>query len=161
MIVTTATFIASALAHRPFQLPVRAAQSHVPCPRSPAVQLCEGGSALELTQPTQAESEEMGLRDWPSTVLRNELSDPCDEGAMRYVLEGSGFVSCGGDRFAVTPNTLVRLRGSGATLLWSAESSEEMVLLTPEYKGPPLLPVVAAFLLASVGLIAVSSGGGS
>ena len=122
--------------------------------------LCDSGCTLVLTQPSQGESEAMGLRDWPPTVQREAFDDACQDGAQRYVLEGSGSVACAGKSFAVSPNTLVRVVGDGE-LRWSLnEGVDEIVLLTPEYRGPPLLPIAAGFLVASIALIAVSSGGG-
>ena len=119
-------------------------------------------TSLELTQPSQAESEAMGLRDWPSTVVTGGgLNDKCDGGARRYVLEGSGTVAVapGGEPIDVVPNTLISVPGE-AELRWElADGVDEMVLLTPEYKGPPLVPIAAAFFLTFAALIAVSSGG--
>ena len=110
-----------------------------------------GGDGLELTTPSQAESEAMGLRDWPSTVVtqggRAAYDSAIEDGALRYVLEGTGTV-CRDDGEArkIGPNTLVRVLGTeGGALRWALdEGVDELVLLTPEYKGPPLLPVAAA-----------------
>ena len=57
----------------------------------------------------------------------------------------------------VQPNTLVRV-SKPATLQWLADEGE-LVILTPEYKGPPLLPIAGALFLTFGLLIAVSSGG--
>lgn len=126
-----------------------------------------GGRAapFELSTPTQAESEQMGIRDWPSVVLTGPYTDACEGGALRYVLEGSGRVSCGGVTLDVQPNSLVSVSTSEAevTLVWTpvegsgGEMSSEMVLLTPEYKGVPLLPIAAAFFVSCAGLIAATT----
>ena len=102
----------------------------------------------------------MGIRDWPSTVLTDRLDETCSDGALRYVLEGAGEVSCAGQTLQVQPNDLVRVNGDGQALSWScAEGCAEMVILTPEYNGPPLLPVVAGFLVACVALITATASG--
>ena len=122
--------------------------------RSPI--MCTTSDLLELTQPTQAQNEEMGVRDWPSTVVRGSLDDECDEGAMRYVLEGTGQINCARESVQVQPNTLVRV-SKAATLQWLADEGE-LVILSPEYKGPPLLPIAGALFLTFAALIVVSSG---
>ena len=109
----------------------------------------------------------MGIRDWPSVVLTGPYTDACEGGALRYVLEGSGRVSCGGVTLDVQPNSLVSVNTSDeakVTLVWTpvlegsgGERSSEMVLLTPEYKGVPLLPVAAAFFVSCAGLIAATT----
>ena len=90
------------------------------------------------------------------------MQETCVDGAMRYVLEGAGTVVCGEARIAVEPNTLVRVRGDEVALYWQPDDSRcsEMILLTPEYRGPPLLPIVAGFGLACVALVVAASGGG-
>ena len=81
----------------------------------------------------------------------------CADGALRYVLEGTGSVCADGDEpVAVAVNTLVRVDGA-TTLRWVPD--DELVLLTPEYKGPNLLPFAAGFLVLMIGLIAVAGGG--
>ena len=120
-----------------------------------------GAPRIELTQPKQAESEEMGIRDWPSLSVSEPLEQQCNDGALRYVLEGSGTVDCAGESFAVTPNTLITVRSEeGATLRWTLDDGcAELIILTPEYQGPPLLPIIGAFLAACVVLVASTAGG--
>ena len=120
-----------------------------------------GAPRIELTQPKQAESEEMGIRDWPSLSVCEPLEQQCNDGALRYVLEGSGTVNCAGESFAVTPNTLITVRSEeGATLRWTLDDGcAELIILTPEYQGPPLLPIIGAFLAACVVLVASTAGG--
>lgn len=124
------------------------------------------GSGLELSQPTQAESEAMGLRDWPSTVVtqggRSAYDADIEDGSRRYVLEGRATVRRDtGEALVVEPNTMVTVRGEvGGALRWELEEGvDELVLLTPEYKGPPLLPVMGGFLVTFAALIAVAGGG--
>ena len=120
-----------------------------------------GASRIELTQPKQAESEEMGIRDWPSSSVCEPLEEMCNDGALRYVLEGTGTVDCAGESFTVTPNTLIRVRsGEGATLRWTLDDGcAELVILTPEYQGPPLLPIIGAFLAVCAVLVVSTAGG--
>ena len=54
-------------------------------------------------------------------------------------------------------NTLVRV-DSATTLRWVPDG-DELVLLTPEYKGPNLLPFAAGFVVLMVALVAVAGGG--
>ena len=107
--------------------------------------------------PSQGELEQLGVRDWPQTAKQGPFDDECDAGALRYVLEGTGSVCADGDQpVAVAVNTLVRV-DSPTTLRWVPD--DELVLLTPEYKGPNLLPFAAGFVVLMVALIAVAGGG--
>lgn len=119
---------------------------------------CAVSLSLTLSQPSQSEAESIGIRDWPQTATSSELVDECADGALRYVLEGTGSVCADGDEpVAVAVNTLVRVDGA-TTLRWVPDG-DELVLLTPEYKGPNLLPFAAGFVVLMVGLVAVAGGG--
>ena len=156
----------------------------------------DGGGAgrLLLTEPTQVESENMGMRDWPQITIDKPFDDNCEDGALRYVLEGSGTVSCGGDTLPVAVGTLVqgRIMASNsprpdahcaqphrlafspvlavggdtssefaprAVLRWTPDADcDELLLLTPEYKGLPLLPVFGGFFVVFGALIASTLG---
>ena len=119
---------------------------------------CAVSLSLTLSQPSQSEAESLGIRDWPQTATSSELVDECADGALRYVLEGTGSVCADGDEpVAVAVNTLVRVDGGG-TLRWVPDA-DELVLLTPEYKGPNLLPFAAGFVVLMVALVAVAGGG--
>ena len=119
---------------------------------------CAVSLSLTLSQPSQSEAESLGIRDWPQTATSAELVDECADGALRYVLEGTGSVCADGDEpVAVAVNTLVRVDGA-TTLRWVPDG-DELVLLTPEYKGPNLLPFVGGFVVLMVALVAVAGGG--
>ena len=122
-------------------------------------------AGLELSTPTQARLEEMGCRDWPQTSKRGPFEDECAAGALRYVLEGRGRVRARtGSEPATTDEEQEVEVGSllevseACTLSWLPEAGcEEMVILTPEYKGPPIAFVAAAFVgLCAISLLAVS-----
>ena len=114
-------------------------------------------TVIQLTEPTQRDAEDMGIRDWPPTTVRVSFDEQCAEGALRYVLEGSGMVTCAGESFSVSLNSLVRVQADDTSLFWSVDDEcQEMVLLTPEYRGPPLLPVVGAFVLLCAALVATT-----
>lgn len=102
----------------------------------------------------------MGLRDWPSTIVgANGLDEEVQSGARRYVLEGSGTVSVSssGEQINCAPNTLVTV-DADCSLRWQP-SDAEMVLLTPEYKGPPLLPIVGGMFAVFTALIVATTAG--
>ena len=122
---------------------------------------------LELSTPTQAKLEEMGCRDWPQTSKRGPFEDECAAGALRYVLEGRGRVRArtGSEPTATDEEQEVEVGSllevsEACTLTWLPEAGcEEIVILTPEYKGPPIAGVAAAFVgLCAVSLLAVSTG---
>ena len=103
----------------------------------------------------------MGLREWPVSAANKAFDDKCTDGGKRYVLEGSGVVICAGEKYPVVPNTLVCVRGDG-TLRWEPNDATELVLLSPEYRGPPVLPIagglLALFTLLTAAALASSSG---
>jgi len=90
-------------------------------------------AGLALTQPTQAEAEAMGVRDWPPTIItqggRGAFDADVEDGSLRYVLEGSGTVQreTTGEPLAVSPNTLVRVVGEGGALRWQLDESGRVV----------------------------------
>ena len=122
-------------------------------------------AGLELSTPTQASLEEMGVRDWPQTSKRGPFEDECAAGALRYILEGRGRVRArvgsepgsADEEQEVSVGSLLQV-SEACTLSWLPEADcEEIVLLTPEYKGPPLAFVAAAFVgLCAISLLAIS-----
>ena len=119
---------------------------------------CRVALSLSFSSPSQAEAEAMGIRDWPQTFTSDVYIDECDAGARRYVLEGTGSVCIvdGGEPVPIAPNSLVTV-DSAATLRWSPDG--ELILLTPEYKGPNLLPIAAGLVVLTAGLFAIAGSG--
>ena len=96
----------------------------------------EGASRpITLTQPTQAECEQMGVRDWPDTVVKVYKEEEVAKGAIRYVLEGTGTVNLpDGESVPVGVGSLVKVTAEdGVALRWVPDDGE-MLLLTPEYR---------------------------
>ena len=121
----------------------------------------EGASRpITLTQPTQAECEQMGVRDWPDTVVKVYKEEEVAKGAIRYVLEGTGTVNLpDGESVPVGVGSLVKVTAEdGVALRWVPDDGE-MLLLTPEYQGPPLLVTAGGFVLACAALIAATATG--
>lgn len=124
-------------------------------------------AVLTPSTPTQEELEQQGVRDWPQTSNRGPFEDVCEAGALRYVLQGSGIVraqmgaqpASEDPEVAVDVGTMLEV-SEPCTLVWMPDNKLGFVLLTPEYKGPPLLAVAAAFFVLFGGLIAATTGGG-
>jgi hypothetical protein len=124
-------------------------------------------AALSSSMPTQAQLEEMGVRDWPQTSQQGPFEDECAAGARRYVLEGSGSVRArtglepAADDEVLPISVGAMLEVSDAcTLSWLPdEGCKEIVILTPEYKGPPLALVAGGFAAFCVLLVVVAGGG--
>lgn len=120
---------------------------------------------LLTSSPSQTDSEALGIRDWPSQAHDVPWTDECDDGALRYVLEGVGTVTTGGgttaESIAVAPGMLLTSTFA-CTLSWVPGGEGEMVILTPEYRGPPLALVAGGLFGAFALLIAATvAGGGS
>ena len=122
---------------------------------------------LMPSTPVQAELEAMGVRDWPQTSSRGAFEDECQAGARRYVLEGAGTVrarvggepSAADEQVPVAVGTMLEVTEE-CTLAWLPEPGcKELVILTPEYKGPPLAAVGAAFALLLAVLVVAGTGG--
>ena len=80
-------------------------------------------------------------------------------GNREYVRYGSLTFNPNTKSFAVAPNSLVKvLDEDGAELRWLPDEGE-MVLLTPEYQGPPLLATAGGFLVLCATLIAATAVG--
>ena len=128
-------------------------------------QRCAIVAVLSPTTPTQEELETQGVRDWPQTSSRGPFEDTCNAGALRYVLQGSGTVRAQlgaspapqDPEVAVEVGTMLEV-SEPCKLVWMPDNKLGFVILTPEYKGPPLLAVAAAFLVLFGGLIAGVSG---
>ena len=112
-----------------------------------------------IQSPTQAEAESLGIRDWPSTARKAPFEEECAEGALRYVLEGRGAVTSGvNTSVAIAPNSLLSVTTDSSSLSWTLdEDCDELVVLTPEYQGPPIALVAGVFAILCIGLILGSS----
>uniref|UniRef100_A0A7S0Q2C2 Uncharacterized protein n=1 Tax=Coccolithus braarudii TaxID=221442 RepID=A0A7S0Q2C2_9EUKA len=132
------------------------------------IRLAAAGS-LEVTVLSLQEKSEMGLTGnldnlWLPTQVKAPLAERMPPEASRYVSEGKGKVTVGGESYAVGPNTFVKVQGSAAIeLIWTPnEDCDELVLLTPDFWTPgrmaarAALPVVWAGL-GVLGLVAVAS----
>jgi hypothetical protein len=111
--------------------------------------------AFRTSTPSQASCESLGVRDWPQSSFSSSLSDPCKPGALRYVLSGEGAVGDEETEESFGVGTLVEVE-DGSVLRWTAGKGEEVVLLTPEYRGLPVPAIAAGFLLLIAGTVALS-----
>ncbi|VEU33661.1 unnamed protein product [Pseudo-nitzschia multistriata] len=112
----------------------------------------------ELSVPSQAQCESLGIREWPQQSKSGSWTEAVAPGnsLVRYVLEGSGSLEIVTDgeteRQSVRPGTLVEIESSessGVQLEWACDAScPEMVLLTPGFEeGGVFLGVLAGILV--------------
>lgn len=71
------------------------------------------------------------------------------------MLSGEGAVGDEETEESFGVGTLVEVE-DGSVLRWTAGKGEEVVLLTPEYRGLPVPAIAAGFLLLIAGTVALS-----
>ena len=104
--------------------------------------------------------DSIGRAGAQAAVLGEILREEVAKGAIRYVLEGTGTVNLpDGESVPVGVGSLVKVTAEdGVALRWVPDDGE-MLLLTPEYQGPPLLVTAGGFILACAALIAATATG--
>jgi hypothetical protein len=122
-------------------------------------------SNVRVTTPSQAQAEEMGLREWPQQAKsKGTWEESVKEGqtVVRYVLDGQASVkvNCGTEesteQVTMKAGSLLEVTGQ-ATLLWQVVS-DEIILLTPNFEQVGVFAgVVAAMVVLLGALIATSS----
>ena len=159
-------FSCSAMAFTSLQTPVRRGIS-VRRMRSTSLAVVGNRSStfsrVKVSAPSQAESESLGIREWPQQSRKgswNEQAVP-DKSLVRYILDGSGsltvMVADDGEEeesdtiISVKPGTLIEVQPGTPQLLleWECDSkSREIIVLTPGYEDTKvLLGVVAGVFL--------------
>lgn len=121
---------------------------------------------VNVETPTQEEAEALGIREWPQQARPQgafqEISTSSDTTTSRYVLDGLGQLTVvsttktspdSNKRIVVPlrPGTLVEVTGD-AEMTWDV-TSEEMIILTPEYEQIGVFLGVLAGLIVLVGIL--------
>ena len=118
-------------------------------------------ASVSTSIPSQAECEDLGIREWPSQVKQGSWTETADadQTLTRYVLEGEGTLAVADNEdaskqsYTLTPGILVTVTGPAA-LSWQVKSTtSDMILLTPSYEEGGLLLAVAGFLLLLLGAL--------
>ena len=92
------------------------------------------------------------MRVTPSSA---ELAENLPAGSVRYVFEGSGSVSAGGQSYALEPNTLVEAV-EATDVVWTT-SCPVMVVASSEYDSPTRVAARAALPFIFGGLAVVGA----
>ena len=92
------------------------------------------------------------MRVTPSSA---ELAESLPAGCVRYVFEGSGSVSAGGQSYALEPNTLVEAV-EATDVVWTT-SCPVMVVASSEYDSPTRVAARAALPFIFGGLAVVGA----
>ena len=127
--------------------------------------------AAKFSYPTQDESVELGIREWPQQIKTERIwSEHVKEGKqlVRYILQGSGKVTVlvdrtkeGNDGGLVNEfNTGVLVEVDGpAELVWikSDTDDDDIIILTPTYEQSGLfIGAIAGFVVLCGGLIGLT-----
>ena len=117
-------------------------------------------AAPTYTLPSQQESEELGIRDWPQQTKSSSWTDEAEEGQtlVRYILQGSGTLDVDGGRSSKNFKTgmLVEVKGP-VKLDWKKDEGEDVIILTPGFEKGGLFAGALIGFVAMVGaLIALS-----
>ena len=113
----------------------------------------------KYSMPSQQESEQLGIREWPQQTKSSTWEDQASEGQtlVRYILQGSGTLYVDGSsskRF--NTGILVEVDGP-VTLKWEKDDGEDVILLTPGFENAGLFAGALVGFVAMVGaLLALS-----
>ena len=107
-----------------------------------------------------AEPESSGVSVYGDATMRvtpssAELAESLPAGCVRYVFEGSGSVSAGGQSYALEPNTLVEAV-EATDVVWTT-SCPVMVVASSEYDSPTRVAARAALPFIFGGLAVVGA----
>ncbi len=107
----------------------------------------------KFTMPSQEESVELGIREWPQTTKNDETwSEQAAEGQtlVRYILQGSGTVTIDNETKKFNTGLLLEVE-CPASLEWKKDVSlsEPIIILTPGFEN------VGLFAGALVGFVAL------
>jgi hypothetical protein len=130
----------------------------------PSTTILYASSSPSFTNPTQEQSVELGIREWPQqTISKKSWEEAIQENQTltRYILQGNGEVTVTNNDDSkkmikkFTPGLLIEVNGP-ATVSWEREkSSESVIILTPSYEqGGLLIGVGLSFIVLCVALIA-------
>ena len=117
---------------------------------------------IKITNPSQDEAADMGIRDWPGQLKKGTWEENSGNGQtlVRYVLDGTGSLeieSIGDSSKSskkLSPGTLVEVTGE-SVLSWQAD--EEMLLLTPGFEeGGKFLAVLAGLVALLLSIVTLS-----
>lgn len=112
------------------------------------------------TLPSQQESEQLGIRDWPQQTKSSSWTDEAEEGQtlVRYILQGSGTLDVDGGRSSRKFNTGMLVEAEGPVKLdWNKDEGENVIILTPGFEQGGLFAGALIGFVAMVGaLIALS-----
>ena len=132
-------------------------------PRAAAIELSRPPFVGDEVDPFTGEMVKIDPRNdaWLPIVLRSERtkSEKLPMGALRFVEEGRGTVSAGGETFDVNVDTLVSVV-EDTELVWTvADGCEEMTLLSSEYWMPERIFArqAAPVVVAAVGVTVIAN----
>ena len=151
--------------------------AHVDAIRVPHPVRMASGGPLALSKPSKeitqkydvlswnmaavgAEPESSGVSVYGDATMRvtpssAELAESLPAGCVRYVFEGSGSVSAGGQSYALEPNTLVEAV-EATDVVWTT-SCPVMVVASSEYDSPTRVAARAALPFIFGGLAVVGA----
>ena len=134
-------------------------------------------SSSSFTNPTQEQSVELGIRDWPQQSKSQSTWEEVvkdGETLTRYILQGNGDVtitsdekggssssssssSSSGKAKKFTTGVLIEVSGP-ASLNWVNRGSEDVIILTPGYEQGGLFLGAAATLVVLCGALIAGVG---
>ncbi len=131
---------------------------------APKTALC---SSLSFRNPTQEESVQLGIREWPQQTKSQPTWDEeakVGETLTRYILQGSGDLtvtltdsSSSNNSKKFSAGLLVEVSGP-ATLNWVNKGSDDIIILTPGYEQGGLLAGVAFLFVVLCGSLIAGVG---
>jgi hypothetical protein len=133
-------------------------------PRSRFTSSLAMGSSNRISIPSQAECEELGVREWPQQSKKGSWNERVDPGnsLVRYVLEGTGSLVIVEDANAITtqeevrPGFLIDINAGDDPLRleWECDADcPEVILLTPGFEEANVFLGVIAGIVVLFGAL--------
>lgn len=113
----------------------------------------------KYTMPSQEESVDLGIREWPQQTKSSSWDEEAKEGQtlVRYVLQGSGSVTVNGQAAKKFMTGMLMEVDGPASLQWNKDDGEDVILLTPGFENGGLFAGALIGFVAMVGaLVALS-----
>ena len=118
-------------------------------------------SSSSFTNPTQEQSVELGIREWPQqTKTQSNWEEEVKDGetSIRYILQGSGDLTIDGEKPKnFSTGMLIEINGP-ASLSWTKKGKDDVIILTPGYEQGGLLAGAALTLITLCGVLIAGVG---
>ena len=132
-----ALLVAAAFSFSPQHFVPRTASRRTVDPRCAAVELSKPPFTEDVIDSNTGQPLKIDPRNdaWLPIVVSSTITETLPEGALRFVEEGSGTLSAGGETYELTSDTMITVTEE-TELVYTKTSAGDFTLLTPDYWQP-------------------------